>query len=438
MDIKKHDSSPLSVSPTAGSKQTGPKQTAQSHNQSSQQPQQLGLQTTASQQLKIGQQLELIVLKLSGPTALLEIVGTNIQAHTRDKALLQLGQKLKVQISQTQPIIQFKILSSTLSETDNTQALIKQTLRQTLPLQQSLQDLVRSIPLLNKMAADSPLHKIKESFIQSSPPSQAFAEAQVLPQILKRSGLFTENLLANMLKKPAQQASFPNNDLRIALLRLASQLRALQTQTSENTTIPKQAIETSTYSPALLQQNQKNTAATQRPLNQRHSSAKPSAQTPLINQQQLIDRLIILAEGSIAKLQTQQLQQQQLTESQKPAWTFDLPIRTDSSLDSVTIYINKDDSNNKNHYFSPWALVIKLNIEHLGDIQANVSLRGNKISVVFWLDNIQTASLFSDNLQQLEAKLNKVGLESDQIKCHCEKPPHIKTPLQTPSLNEEI
>ncbi len=445
MDIKKPDSALMGATPAPTNRQAGPKQTGQSHNQPSQQTSPLDFKSGSAKSLKIGQQLDLVVLKITNSSALLEILGSNIKAHTSDKALLQLGQKLRAQITQTQPIIQLKILSTSATSVDTIQTLITDTLRQSLPQQQPLRDLLRNIQLLtNTNTEPNPsLQKIKEAFIQSTPPAQAFSEAKILPQVLKRSGLFTENILANMIKNPAKQSTFPNNDLKISLLRLATQLRALQTYSTVNKTTQQLPPESTTkniqiYSPALLQQNQKNIAATIKQTNQAHSSVKQDVQIQQLSAEKIIEKLLHLTEGSIAKLQTQQLQQQQLTEVQKPAWTFELPIRSDSSLDNVTIYINKDESNKNTHYQSPWKLVIKLSIEPLGEIQANISLRGNKISVIFWLDKIQTSSLFTDNLQMLKSKLNKVGLEPDKLKCHCDKPPPVKTPLLAPTLNEEI
>lgn len=457
MDIKKPDSPIPGTNPVSASKQIDSRHTGSSHNQSSPVAEQAKAEkNTLAQTLKAGQTLELQVLKITNSTAFLEVTGSDIKLHTRDKDFLKQGQKLSAQIIQTRPTVELKILSAVSAEAKKTQTLINKTLRQQLPQQQSLQDLIRHIQLLTK--PDNALQNIKNSFIQSSPPSQAFEEAQVLPQIFKRSGLFTENLLAKMLSNPEQQTTFPNNDLKISLLRLATQLRALQTQITEKKTTEMSAEEdTSTakttgteeakenitknikiYSPELVQQNQKKIAAAIKHSTLHHNHNLDKNQLTENTHEQLISRLLHLTEGTIAKLQIQQLQQHHLADSQKPAWLFELPVRTDSSLDAVTIYINKDDSKKDSHYLTPWTLVIKLSMEQLGEVQANVSLRGNKISVVFWLEQQQTSLLFSRNLELLVSKLNKTGLETDQIKCHCDKPPAIPTLLPTSTLNENI
>ena len=441
MDVKKTDSPIISTPPKSVTKQTG-----ESHNQSSHQPKQLDLNTNVSQQLKVGQQLKLLVIKISNSDALLEIIGTNTQVRTTDKALLELGQTLKAQITQTQPIVELKVLSTNSAANEKVISLINSALRQLMPQQQPLKNLLDNIQLIHKenISPNHSLHKIKDSFIQSIPPSQAFEDAKILPKILNRSGIFTEHLLASIVNNSTGKTPFPRNDLKIALLRLATQLRSLQSESTHTSTISKDTTlmklqNVDTYSPAIVQKNQQslNSGVQQSHANQNPHTPKNNFQH--LTQEQLIDKLLTLTEGSIAKIQTQQLQQHQLSDAQKPAWSFELPIRSESGLDNVTIYINKDDSNNENNqYTTPWKLVINLNIEGLGTIQANVTLQGSKISVTFWVENSSTSLLFSEHLQLLESKLNNAGLEPGRIHCHCDKAPQVTTPIKTSTLNEEI
>jgi len=441
MDVKKTDSPIISTPPKSVTKQTG-----ESHNQSSQQPKHLDLNTNVSQQLKIGQQLKLLVIKISTSDALLEIIGTNTQVRTTDKALLELGQTLKAQITQTQPTVELKVLSTNSAANEKVISLINSALRQLMPQQQPLKNLLDNIQQLPKenISPNHSLHKIKDTFIQSIPPSQAFEDAKILPKILNRSGMFTEHLLANIVINSTGKTPFPRNDLKISLLRLATQLRSLQSESTSATTISKDTTlmklqNVDTYTPAIIQKNQQslNSGAQQAHANQNTHTAKNNFQH--LTQEQLIDKLLNLTEGSIAKIQTQQLQQYQLSDVQKPAWSFELPIRSESGLDNVTIYINKDDSNNEtNQYTTPWKLVINLNIEGLGTIQANVTLQGTKISVTFWVENSSTSLLFYEHLHLLESKLNNAGLEPARIHCHCDKAPQVTTPIKTSTLNEEI
>ena len=441
MDIKKPDSPAATANTVQSRPQTSLNKAEQSNNQTNSQTNQATNNAHSQQTFKVGQLLELLVIKTTNSRAYLEVLGRNLSLHTQNNDALQIGQKLRAQITQTQPSIQLKVLPQHNAESNNIKALINNTLRQVLPKQQPLQELIQNLNQLIKQDSSNSqsLQNIKNAFFQSSPPLQAFSEASVLPKIFKRSGLFTENLLANFIKTSNQKSNFPNNDLKISLLRLAEQLRSIQPE------IPKQKFTHTesqsplmTYTPTSIKHNQKShfTGSTQD--NKTSTAKNQHSAVILASQEQVIDKLLRLTEGTIAKLQTQQLQQQQLNDTQKPSWIFELPIRNDTSLDSLIIYINKDNSNKHSEYLSPWKLIIKLSIETLGDIQANVSLRGNKLSVTFWLDNPETSKLFSNNAKRLEAKINKTGLISELIKCRCDTPPNIPIPWQEATISEQI
>lgn len=439
MDIKNTGTVIPSTATSSPAKPSG-----QAHNQTSQQPSNIESKQAAITQFKLGQQIELLVSKITDNKALLSIIGSDIQMHTTDKALLQIGQRLQAKIIQIQPQVQLSILNKQSISDSKTTSLINSTLRQNLPQQQSLKKLLDSIQLLTQVNAtkEPQLHAIKNNFIQSLPPSQAFESADVLPQIFKRSGIFTENVLAHMVSTSTKQNNFPNNDLKIALLRLATQLKSLHYTSTDgkdnaNSKNSTQAPQINIYSPASILQNQQDVGRKlANSIDKQHSDAKPSLATP-VSKELLLDKLIHLTEGSLARLHTHQLQQHQLADTQKPAWVFELPIRSDSSLDSTVIYINKDDSNNNdNQYTVPWSLIIKLNIEGLGDIQANIKLQGVKISINFWFDNTMASTLFSEHIHILESKFNNVGLEPTNIKLHNGTPPPITTALTSSSLSE--
>lgn len=448
MDIKKSDSPLHSSAPARVTQQAG-----ESNNQTKQQSNLADIKPVSIGQIKTGQQLELLVVKLTEHDAVLEIVGSKTQVITSDKDLLQLGQRLKAQITSTEPMIQLKVLTPNSNQNNKLQSLINSTLRQTMPMQQSIKNLLENIQLIAKinLPANSPLQAIKESFIQSLPPSQAFEEADVLPEILKRSGMFTEHLLKNMINEPGQKLNFPNNDLKIALLRLASKLRNLDSKSvapesasvDTSKTNLKPAITTNltseTYSLTSIQHNNKvNTAGINQKQIRMQSNAEntklvPTSYTP----EQLIDKLLNQTEGALARLQTLQLQHLQPTETQKSIWSFELPVRTDTSLDHIKIYIEEDASgSDKNQYASPWKVILNFDLKELGAIQAHITLQGLKVSVNFWMENKLTSSLFSEHLNILDAQLNKAGLESGKINCHCDKPPEQHKTQQNQLINE--
>lgn len=447
MDIKKSDSPIHNSAATPVTRQMG-----ESSNQTKQQPNPLDLKASFVSQIKTGQQLELLVIKLTEHDAILEILGSKTQVRTADKDLLQVGQRLKAQITSTEPIIQLKVLTSNSNQSNKIQSLINSTLRQTMPMQQPIKNLLESIQQIGKInfPANSSLQTIKESFIQSIPPSQAFEAAEVLPEIFKRSGIFTEHLLKNIIHESNQKMSFPNNDLKIALLRLASNLRSMNSSNINSThtitdtlnTNTKLPTSTETYSLTSIQQHNKiNTEGVNHRQVQTHihANTENTKLTPVIyTQEQLIDKLLNQTEGALARLQTLQLQHIQPNEAQKSIWSFELPLRTETSLDNIFIYIEEDDSGNeKNQYTSPWKVILKFNINELGAIQAHITMQGTKVSVNFWVENASTSQLFSEHLSLLDSQLSKAGLESDKLNCHCDTPPTQPKP-QIQLINETL
>ncbi len=431
MDIKKPDSPLFSGGTPSISKQTGASQ-----NQANSQLNSGNLKLDSNGQIKIGQQIELRVIKITASEALLQIIGSKLHLHTADKDLLQIGQQLKAQITSTEPLLQLKVLS----QLTTPQSIINSTLRQIMPMQQPLESLLKSIQLLTKSnTATNPLPALTQAanrFVQSLPPMEAYKEADVLPEILKKSGLFTEQLIAHQLKNANRPFSLPNNDLKIALLRLADQIRNLQTETSTSNK-PAPASANQTERPGFEQNNLPVTHGKQKTQQVSIIKQATANQKSLqIHNEQFIDKLLHQTEGVLARLQTLQLQHAQTHEQDKPAWSFELPVRTNNSLDHIKIYIEQDDETKNKNYITPWKVILKFNIEELGAIQAHVTLQGSKVSVNFWAENTQTSTLFVENLKLLHIQFEKAGLETGQLNCRCDKAPKQAIRSHTPLIDE--
>ena len=431
MDIKKPNS-PLFTGGTPSIS----KQASASQNQTNSQFNSGNLKLDSGGQIKIGQQIELQVLKITASEALLQIIGSKLRIHTTDKDLLQIGQQLKAQVTSTEPVLQLKVLSQAAAS----QSIINSTLRQTMPMQQSLKGLLESIQLLTKTntVADSQpaLTQAANRFVQSLPPIEAYKEANVLPEILKKSGLFTEHLLAHQIKKTNQPFVVPNNDLKIALLRLATQIRNLQTETRA-TDKPTLTSPTPNERAGIETGNLPVTGGKQQA--QQGSVIKPNTthqQPMLIHNEQFTDKLLHQVEGVLARLQTLQLQHAQTHEQDRPAWSFELPVRTNNSLEHIKIYIEQDDETKNKNYLTPWKVILKFNIEELGAIQAHVTLQGNKVSVNFWAENAQTSALFTEHFNLLCKQFDKAGLKTGQLNCRCDPPPKQTIRTHTPLIDE--
>ncbi len=441
MDIKKPDGPVRAPTLTT--------QTSPSSDQKSQQLEPPVLKNNSGLNIRVGQQVELLVLQLTEGKAILKIIGMDQQVHTSDISRLQIGQKLQATITDLEPVIRLKITNPKLANTNKPTNIVNAALRKSLPLQQNIQELIQGIKHINAQPETSKQDKLLNAirnFTQSLPPLPAFKEADVLPQILKKSGLFTESALANFIIAPKTQPTFPNNDLKIALLRLAENLRQLQTHRPEadnsaiNKPLPAKS-DSALYSPEILQQATKNPATGTKLQNSSiHQSATVHKETalPLAAQteEQLITTLLKQTDGVLARLQTLQLQHLQSNEQHKPQWMFELPVRTENSTESLFIYIEQDASEkHKRNYIVPWKVILKFNIEELGAIQAHVTLRANKVSVNFWAEDKNTYRLFNEYLDILSSQLDSAGLETGQLNCRCEKAPAL--PVQQATVISE-
>ncbi len=432
MDIKKPDS-PL----FSGGTPSVSRQTSASQNQTHSQLNTVNIKLDNIGQIKIGQQIELLVVKITLSEAFLDIVGTPLRVHTTDKDLLHLGQQLKARIIATKPILQLEILD----RSSNVASTINSTLRQTMPMQQSLKGLLETVQMLSLQHHEkysAALHTAVSRFLQSMPPLEAYQEAAILPEILKRSGLFSEQLLARHLEKTTQRSPFPNNDLKISLLRLAEQLTSLRDETTDKNLFKERLPLTehrfankNTTLPSPHQGVTKNTHET------KQNSLDTKAALP--TQEKFIEKLLTQTEAVLARLQTLQLQQLQPEEQHKPAWSFELPVRTNTTLDNLQIYIEQDSESTQNkNYLIPWKVILKFNIKELGAIQAHITLQGSKVSVNFWTENKKTSTLFSDHLNLLQKQLDQAGLETGQLNCRCDEPPAHSFQSSTSLIDETI
>lgn len=420
---------------------------------------------TSNRHWQSGQLLELVVLKLGANQALLNIDG--IEYVTQDKARLQLGQHLIGEVIKQYPPM-LKIIAKT-----HPAAIINQALRTTMPKQLPSSELWRSLEILARLPdpdADKPVHnnllQIASNLLKQLPNPEMLRKPEQFKYFLQRSGLFTQHALAQSIK---MRNPFPQQDLQLQLMRLATQLRHMPPSPSNPaakglmssgmlspaTTLPA----TQAYNPVLS--NQIKAAYAQQPPAQSGSQkpAHPATQpaptgsthgtTPGISSnmssERMIEILLQQTEGSLARLQTLQLQSAQLhstqahsTQLQNEAlgnlWTTELPVRHKDHTDIFELFYEHDGQQQQNRTTTPvWRITLQFDLEGLGSMQANVSLQNEKISVAFWAQQSVTAELFSRHLQDLKQRLTSAGLDTQKLDCLCgERPPapQPKTPAQ--------
>lgn len=147
-----------------------------------------------------------------------------------------------------------------------------------------------------------------------------------------------------------------------------------------------------------------------------------------------VARLFQLLLGALGKAQTTQLQTlQQQTVNQDPqlvqTWTFELPFHQNERYQSCNLTIEQyqenqkeDNQNNRN-----WRILLGFELDELGDLFIELTLKGEKASSQIWANNATAYQSVKDEVQFLRDSLTAVGVEVTSIDCHHGEPPDRST-----------
>lgn len=163
-----------------------------------------------------------------------------------------------------------------------------------------------------------------------------------------------------------------------------------------------------------------------------------------INQQSLLEQIIATlfkdVESSLARIQLHQLTSQTQETDTKQVWMMELPVRKEDGTDVFHLHIERDA--NKNGSTDPenksaWTIRLSFTLEGLGQVNTRISLAGDKVSTIFWLENQQTATLFRKHLGELQNSLTRAGINIDQLSCLNGNPPETEESFFPQSLLHE-
>ncbi len=423
------------------------------------------------QNLQPGQILKATVVNQSSANMVRLKIGTQeLIAHTRLR--LEIGQKLTMEVKKGGEIPELKLLR----EYSSAEVQAK-TLRQILPKQipqakffNTLQIIERATPellqkllpeLLRKNAQNQPLkpnlptthstslqkplseivqktlsettHKQAQEIIQKFATQRAATTkllppdlqksiqtilAKVLPQsinisapfirqALLNSGLFLEANLA--FGNPTQAPSDLKNNLLNLLLLLRNHLQSNQIQ--------QQTIHTQSQQSKTATAANSNRALTQ-----------------------LLGELMRQTEGSLARIQTHQLNSLPSEESSGQIWQFELPIKQPDRIDSFLIRFEQEQQEKKKQTGEAWKITLNFDFSPLGPIEAKLNLKGEEISALFLAEQASSAALLERNLTKLNDAFIRVGLKVGHL--HSQqgeiKTPSTTLPTSTFLLDEKV
>ncbi|CAN7547902.1 flagellar hook-length control protein FliK [Devosia sp. LjRoot3] len=163
----------------------------------------------------------------------------------------------------------------------------------------------------------------------------------------------------------------------------------------------------------------------------------PRAKLPEVPQMDLPDdaedlgRLLLeRTEGALSRLRLHQ--HASLPEAQRGSesqWNMDLPIAVGQHQAVLQLQIHHDGGGDANRPEDRgWQVRFAVNLPDLGEVGAQVSLRGQTTGIMLWADRDETAKAFSENIEELRASLESVGLRPGALVVRHGAPGEVHAP----------
>lgn len=146
-------------------------------------------------------------------------------------------------------------------------------------------------------------------------------------------------------------------------------------------------------------------------------------------QRALVDRLLQLVEGGLARIQTHQGATLARGEDGQQIWQFELPLARGPNREEVMVRLEREAEGKTPAAPPRWTATLRFAFDSLGSIEARLLLEGERLSSTFWCERAATEQRFAGRLPELEKGLRKVGLEIGRLSAVQGTPPD---PLDLP------
>lgn len=124
-------------------------------------------------------------------------------------------------------------------------------------------------------------------------------------------------------------------------------------------------------------------------------------------------------EGALATITLKQLAAGQVDGGSSGAWSFDIPLWFHNTVYGVSLCIErKDAAPEEDPDQQDWKILLSISLPQLGDVEAELFVRGSKVSVVIVAEHDETARLVKGSLPQLKSGLESQGLNVSVLRCH--------------------
>lgn len=165
------------------------------------------------------------------------------------------------------------------------------------------------------------------------------------------------------------------------------------------------------------------------------------------NQQQLTALLKSQVSASIARIQTQQLQQLNHAAADNLAaptgGMFEIPVKINENIFPLFIHIqekplkekpeeneNKDKKNSPRKKSRRWHVFMEFDLDDLGWFASEINVCDNKVKTLFWAENTRTRNSARQKLEGLQEKLKQSGIEVEELRCLEGEPPKRQTGIK--------
>ena len=364
----------------------------------------------------------------------LRIGQTTMDAQTQTP--LAAGQMLTVQVLRLgeQPIL--KVLPQAAPPTLNDP--LAAALRSALPRQTGLAPLLANLGLLAQSAgAGSTAPPLPATVLQAAAQiyrdlsdSHQAATARGLQQAIRDTGLFLESKLAQLTRGGSAELG---TDFKAALLRL----QTLLNDTPRATPAPASAAPVpNAAAPARAAA----TAHPAPPLRGLPPQAQP-ASAPTLARVSLasaaLNELQQQTEGSLARLQLNQLASLPDSTEPRPSWLLELPLRHQAQVDLFHLRIGREASDHADNAVAgrPWVVNLAFDLPGLGPVRARVAILGEQVSTTFWAEQAGTTQAFHTHLETLRQNLQQAGLGVGDLVCRTGQAPQPPAGPRAPLMD---
>lgn len=399
-------------------------------------PQPLKLLTTLVDSWRVGQILQATVIRpLSPQIVLLQINQQTLPAETPIN--LTAGQRLELQITQLTPK---PILNIQLPAPES--PVVQNALRDALPRQTGLAPLLSNLNWIATQQSEqarllpAPVVVAARDLLNKLTNSEKITQPNVLKTAISDSGLLLERKLIDPPRRE-NPAEF-DRDIKALLLRLLN----VTTQNRPATPSPLTTATSTNMTATVLPPLPSPVAVPLPPPQHLTPKAEPTADATL---QQLSNLLQVMhelgrqTEGSLARLQLQQLNSLPQPDQPTQLWSFELPIRHQDQVNVFQFFIEGEAASGKRQpQKKRWSVNVAFDLKELGPAYARLGMEDETVSATFWAERQGTMELIHQHLDELGQRFRRAGIKPNALQCFCGTPPALKTRPKTTSLDISV